>query len=270
MMILQQTRGALSSGIDAGALSYINAIRATGATVTNSQISALSRFVKQQKGNSLWGQIFRLYLPIWGTASANAICLKTLTSGTFSGSFTHASGYIQGDGTSNSFSLNSTAAGLGITAQQGCLFSLITTVPNNSFAGMIGVRDGHNNRNTGIMNNVGSNGQLAGISASSSASATNIGNVGLHLISRTTSTRQRMFVRRASELLQSVIATAASDSTLSTRTVLATALNGETVFRSSSRFGLYGAMAGIDDDQASDFTLDLKTLWETCTGLTLP
>lgn len=269
MMILQQTRGALSSGIDASGRAYIDAVRATGATVSNSQIFALSQFVKRQKGNSLWSQIFRFYLPIWGTASANAICLKTLTSGTFSGGFTHASGYIQGDSGSNQFSLNSTAAGLGITAQQGCLFSLITTVPNNSFAGMIGVRDGNNTRHTGIMHNLGSNGQAAGIS-SSSASATNIGNVGLHLISRTTSTRQRMFVRRASGLLQSTINTNQSDPVLSTRTMWATALNGEGAFRSSSRFGLYGAMAGIDDDQASNFTLDLKTLWETCTGLSLP
>ena len=270
MMILQQTRGALSSGIDAGGRAYIDAVRATGATVSNSQIFALSQFVKRQKGNSLWGQIFRLYLPIWGTASANAICLKTLTSGTFSGSFTHASGYIQGDGASNSFNLNSTAAGLRITAQQGCLFSLITTVPNYSFAGMIGVRDGNGVRHTGIMNNTGNNGQIAGISASSGSSATNIGNVGLHLVSRITSTRQCVFVRRASGLLQSAINTTQSDPVLSTRTMWATALNGEGPFRSSSRFGLYGAMAGIDDDQASNFTLDLQTLWENCTGLTLP
>ncbi len=269
-MILQQTRGALSSGIDADALTYIDSIRATGATVTNSRMSALSRFVKQQKGNNLWSQIFRLYLPIWGSVSANAICLKTLTSGTFSGTTTHASGYIQGDGVSNVFSLNSTAAGLGITAQQGCLFSLITTVPSNSFAGMIGVRDGNNTRHTGIMHNTGGNGQITGISASSTSGVANIGNVGLHLISRTSETRQRAFVRRASGLLQSTINTTQSAPVLSTKTMWATALNGEGIFRSNSRFGLYGAMAGIDDDQASRFTLDLKTLWETCTGLTLP
>lgn len=270
MIILQQTRGLISSGIDAHASAYINAVRATGATVSNFQVFELSRFIKKQKGENLWNSIFRLYLPIWGRASANAICLKTLTSGTFQGSITHASGYVQGDGTSNQFSLNSTASGLGITNQQGCLFALITTVPSNSFAGLIGVREGNNDRHTGIMHNLGSNNQLAAIATSSSFGVINVGNVGIHLISRTTSTRQRMFVRRVSGLLQSGISTAASDSTLSTKTVLATALNGESVFRSNSRFGLYGAMAGINDDQASNFTLDLKNLWETCTGLTLP
>ena len=271
MMILQQTRGNLSSGLDGDARAYINAVRATGATVSNSQAFELSRFIKKQKGENLWNSIFRLYLPIWGRVSANAICLKTLTSGTFQGSITHASGYVQGDGaTFTFFSLNSTASSLGITSQQGCLFALISTVPSNSFAGLIGVREGNNDRQTGIMHNTGGNGQIAGISASSTTSVTNVGNVGIHLISRTTSTRQRMFVRRASGLLQGGISTAQSDSTLSTKTIWAMSLNGEGTFPSSSRFGLYGAMAGINDDQASNFTLDLKTLWETCTGLTLP
>lgn len=271
-MILQQTRGNLSSGIDADASAYINAVRATGATVSNSQVFELSQFVKKQKGGNLWNSIFRLYLPIWGIASANAICLKTLGSGTFSGSVTHASGYVQPDGSQiTRFSLNSTASGLGITSDQGCLFALITTAPTLTFAGMIGARDGNNLRTTMMMHNLGSNNQITGISMSAfGSSVTNTGNVGLHLLSRTTSTRQRMFVRRASGLLQSNITTAQSDSTLTTKTMWAMSVNGEGIFPSSSRFGLYGAMAGINDDQASNFTLDLKTLWETCTGFTLP
>jgi hypothetical protein len=271
MMILKTSRSNLSSGLDADARAYINAARASGATVSESQSFVLSQFIKKQKGENLWGSIFRLYLPIWGLASANAICLKTLTSGTFQGNITHASGYVQGDGDPPTrFSLNSTASQLGITSNSGCLFALITTVPTNPFAGLIGVREGNNDRHTGIMHNTGGNGQIAGISTNSTSSVTNIGNVGIHLISRTTSTRQRMFVRRASGLLQGSISTAQSNPTLSTKTMWAMSVNGEGVFPSNSRFGLYGAMAGINDDQSSNFTLDLETLWENCTGLTLP
>lgn len=272
MIALPHFRPAFAgSGLDADAFSYIQAIRSTGTTVSNQQCAELSRFVKAQKGAGLWGGIYRLYLPIWGVASANAICLKTLTSGTFQGSITHASGYVQGDGSLPTlFSLNSTASQLGITSNQGCLFALITTVPTNPFAGMIGVRDSNGVRLTMMMHNTGGSSQITGISSSSGPAVTNIGNVGLHLLSRTTSTSQQMFVRRASGLLQSTISTSQSDPTISTKTMWAMTVNGEGRFPSNSRFGLYGAMAGVNANQASNFTLDLKTLWENCTGLTLP
>jgi len=36
------------------------------------------------------------------------------------------------------------------------------------------------------------------------------------------------------------------------------------------RFGLFGASLGLTTAQDDAFTLALKNLWETCTGLTLP
>jgi hypothetical protein len=266
-----QLNGTQAGGLDPSAKAYINAVVAAGATVNNTQRNAINNFYKTGKSDGWYSSLKRNYLPIWGVAAANAIDMIGLTSGTFAGSVTHGAGFVQGDGnTPTRFSLNSTASQLGITSNSGCLFALITTVPNNSFAGLIGVREGNNDRHTGILHNLGSNNQLAGIATNSTTFVTNIGNVGIHLISRTTSTRQIMFVRRASGLLQGSISTAQSNPTLSTKTMWAMSVNGESAFPSSSRFGLYGAMDGINDDQASGFTLNLKTLWETCTGLTLP
>jgi hypothetical protein len=39
---------------------------------------------------------------------------------------------------------------------------------------------------------------------------------------------------------------------------------------STARFGSYGMGLGMTSTQAENFSAGLKTLWETCTGLSLP
>lgn len=91
------------SGLDSDALAYVNAITIAGATVSISQQAAISDFVKAEKAAGRWTTIKRLYLPIWGVAAANAICMVSLTSGRWVGGVTHAAGYVQGDGSTGYF-----------------------------------------------------------------------------------------------------------------------------------------------------------------------
>ena len=58
MMILQQTRGVLSSGLDADALSYITAVEAAdGQSLESATRLAINTFVKGCKSDSIWDAI---------------------------------------------------------------------------------------------------------------------------------------------------------------------------------------------------------------------
>lgn len=57
-MILQQTRGALSSGLDADALAYITAVEAADGQALESAVkTAINSFVKGCKGDGIWSAI---------------------------------------------------------------------------------------------------------------------------------------------------------------------------------------------------------------------
>lgn len=93
------------SGLDPDAKAYIAAVEtALSSSITADQKNAINDFFKTGKSAGWYSSIKRLYLPIWADAAANAIDMVTRTSGTFSASgVTHASGYIQGNGSSGYF-----------------------------------------------------------------------------------------------------------------------------------------------------------------------
>ena len=90
----------IGSNLDPDAQAYINAISATGATVTSAQESAINTFITTGKTEGWYSSLKRLHLPIWQLAAANAICMKSLTSGTFTGTFDHGSRGTRSDGMS--------------------------------------------------------------------------------------------------------------------------------------------------------------------------
>jgi len=94
--------GGMVGGLDPSAKGYIDAVTAAGATVTSAQRGYINNFYKSAKAD-YYTSLKRLYLPIWGVAAANAIDMIGLTSGTFVGGVTHASGYITGNGTTGYF-----------------------------------------------------------------------------------------------------------------------------------------------------------------------
>ena len=88
--------GGMVAGLDPDAKAYVNAVIATGVTVTGLQRNAINNFIEGEKTASRWSIHKRLYLPIWANAAANAICLRSLTSGTFVNSPTMGAGFIKG------------------------------------------------------------------------------------------------------------------------------------------------------------------------------
>ena len=103
----------LTSGgaLDADARAYIAAVEAVlpGNSIETALPNAsnpkriISDFIKSEKAASRWALHKRIYLPIYNNAAANAIDAVSMTSGTFFGTVTHAAGYFQGDGASGYF-----------------------------------------------------------------------------------------------------------------------------------------------------------------------
>lgn len=85
-----------AAGYDSDAEAIIAALDSAGATPSAGEEEAINTFVVTLKADGVWAKTHRLYFPIHGVAAANALDWKNLGSGTFSGSWTHGSGYVQG------------------------------------------------------------------------------------------------------------------------------------------------------------------------------
>lgn len=96
------------------AAAYIAAITAAGATVTAGQESAISTFISGEVSAGRWDKIKRLYFPVWQLAAANAICMKSLTSGTFVGSISHEAEGVEPTNTLSYMNTNVSIPELGI------------------------------------------------------------------------------------------------------------------------------------------------------------
>lgn len=275
MMILQQTRGALSSGgFDRLAARYIRAVETAGATVTTTQRDAINSFIKECRNSGWISSMRRMYLPIWGLAAPNAIDMLGDSSGTFTSGITHASGYVQGNGSTGLFRFNGTPSSLGLSNASGFLFTLCNQGPTATGA-HIGVLQGSNNRCTIAAN------PLA-IGAEYTSSATGIYTPNLYSLANQTGVM--CFSRTATNSFTLYQRKTAGFSTLGTNTNNETAAvpavevcvmaRGRTATTQDSltngRHGAFGIGLGMDQTNVSSFTLAIKNLWETCTGLTLP
>ena len=278
MMILQQTRGVLSSGgFDPLAAIYIRSVENAGATVTTQQRNAISSFFKSGKSNGWLSSMRRIYLPIWGVAAANAIDLISRTSGTFVGGVTHGSGFVQSNGTTGFFSCNVSAQELGVTASLGTYFALVQQADTNNDARcMMGTTSPtsfsaieHQNTTQARMffgNGVSGQGQIV-----SSAFLNRASQVGIFTGSYDGTTRN-FRLRRSSGTtsLSSVAGIPYNGPDSSHIPVMCLLSSGVAVRFHNGRLGAYGVSLTSDISGVDALTLNLKTLWETCTGLSLP
>lgn len=260
------------SRLDTDAKAYIDAVVAAGATVTATQRNAINAFVKGGKIDGWWASMKRIYLPIWAIASPNAIDMVGRTSGTFAGTVTHASGYVQGNGTTGFFRFNGTPSGLGLTLNSGFLFTLCNQSATADGV-PVGVLVGATNRCSITTGATSLGSEYTSLSTSISFAQTRANQNGVICFSRTASNSITLYQRKT-----------AGFSTLATNTVTETAASpvesvcamarGRTAITQDSYFngreGAYGLGLGMPQTDVSNFTLALKTLWETCTGLILP
>ena len=262
-------------GLDPDAKAYINAVVAAGATVTSTQRTAINNFVKGEKAGSRWTLLKRLYLPIWGVAAPNAICMTSLTSGTFNGGVTHASGYVNSNGTTGYFIFDQAPASLGLTTSSGNTFVLVTGAAAINGSTTLGsVQDSSNSSRFGFSSG-GTNVRGVRVFAASALTYSETDSRSILVISRTTATTNSSYKRTSSGFVTTVnegSATPPSVGTVQPMTYMAVNNNGvvSSFSQSSSRFGAYGMGLGMTSTQSENFSAGLKTLWETCTGLVLP
>ena len=262
-------------GLDPDAKAYINAVVAAGATVTPTQRNAINAFVKGGKTDGWWASMKRIYLPIWSAASPNAIDIVSRASGTFIGTPTYGTSTVS-FASSAYFDSGTSFSAQGLTSSSGYIFALVTawtnTVVNIIGAGQltnattIG-RDSANNLRLRYSGSVEGSGQLLAT-----------GNAGtLGIISGSRQGGDRKLYRR-SNTGRSQVATSTSGNFGSPQpsNVYFSGFNNSDTAGAvapatvASTMGLYGFGLGLTDAQDSSLTSALETLWETCTGSTIP
>ena len=257
-----------ASGIDADAKAYIAAVTATGTSVSGTQKAAINNFYKTSKLAGDYTSLKRLYLPIWASASANAIDMIGLTSGTFNGSVTHAAGYVQGDGITGYFDTLSTDTAMGISPLSCSIGTLSFLAPT-----IVGVAIGSQTGATPFSLSFGAATNIASLYLNGSAISTFTQN-GVLIGSRTSATANAYYQRKTAGFTTPI--------TGLTTSIAGTLANGLKIYGSARSFnntaGLFtnyraGAWiigSGITTAQATSLTLSIKDLWEGTTGLTLP
>jgi hypothetical protein len=260
-------------GLDADAKAYIDAVVAAGATVTSTQRNAINAFIKSGKTDGWWASMKRVYLPIWAIAAPNAIDIVSRTSGTFAGTVTHASGYVQGNGTTGYFDIGVTPSSLGMTTSGGSCFALVNQADSRTDTRFfIGQSDASNRRV--YLNQTGSTTvatTLYGAPAAVTNTTSSRNGIFLGVVN---ATNDRYLKRRGSVGVTYTTLNTTNDTTIASTTrnahVMANNLNGVVQSFSDARLGVYGLGLGLSSGSGDTFTLALKNLWETCTGLTLP
>jgi len=256
---------------DADADAYISAIRTAGATVTAAQRDYINDFIRAEKIASRWDSIKRFYLPIWGVAAANAICLRSLTSGTFVGSVTHGAGYVQSDGSTGYFDTGVSLSGAGCLQDSTSLFAM--TRFNSALLNtqrFMGGQDTSNNTRAWIERYGSGSGPNNGTALSS---AVDTDNRYFFIRSRTSSAfrfngryRNGVYETRASD-------TAASQGIMTVQNMVMMAVNANGVIQNYSNSGMdfcsYGFGLGFTEAQSELFGEATQNLWEDCTSLTL-
>ena len=269
------TYGGQVSGLDPDAKAYIAAVVAGGGTVSGTQRSAINTFYKTGKTAGWYSSLKRLYLPIWGVAAPNAICMTSLTSGTFVGTVTHSSGFITTDALTGHFLYDATPSALGCTTSSGSCVMLVTgaaVIAGNAALGS--TQDASLSTRFGpISGGVGN--RAWRIFQSSALAYTDSDSRSVLLASRTSTSTLSAYKRTSSGFTTTINEGASTVGTVGTTTPMtlmagnsAGVVTGYAV--STTRFGAHGMGLGVTSAQAESFTLALKNLWEVSTGLSLP
>jgi hypothetical protein len=272
MMILKTSRSNLSSGgLDPNAVAYISALTTALAVVTPTQRIAISTFFKAGKRDGWLASLKRIYLPIWGVAAPNAICMTSLTSGTFVGGVTQGAGFVQGDNTTGYFNTSTALHSVGLNSKQG----MIGVLSLDDFAGASADHTGCFAASVRMFltNGSGITSQMVlntTTTASLSASFT-----GVIVASRTSATSHTLYRRSTTSGFQSSTENTATENAnlpnLAPWFAGAANNNGNPLRGTATgRQGAYFFGDGLTSEQSTNFSLALKNLWETCTGLTLP
>lgn len=260
------------SGLDPDAKGYINALVAAGATVSGTQRNAINTFIKAEKAASRWTLHKRFFLPIWGVAAANAIDMVSRVSSTFAGGVTHAAGYVQSDGSTGSLLLDSNLVSLGVSHTSYALGGLCYVAPSltgrnivSSFTGPEAMLDVLHNTATLISTRGGSRADANALVALAPANFADHRGV---ILSSYDGASRFLKIRRSGGITS---ATGSATAVGATPTAVPRCMaDSRNLSHSDAGYGSFYISAGMSSANADSFITAIETLWETCTGLTLP
>jgi len=111
--------------------------------VTAPKEAAISTFINGEIAAGRWSKHKRLYFPVWQLAAANAICMKSLTSGTFSGNVAHTSNgvVVTPYGAAGNMNTNTNLGDLGITKTNFHFAMLLPYGPEENYSIPFSVND---------------------------------------------------------------------------------------------------------------------------------
>jgi hypothetical protein len=267
--------GKRSGALDPDAKAYIASVETAGATVTSGQKKAINTFVKAGKSDGWYSSIKRLYLPIWASAAPNAIDMIELGSGTFNGTVTHSSGYVQGDGTSGYFLMDDDLPSLGLTSSSASAFWGCKGKPSVNNRVHMGAASGdpisayfiafrHDTSTNGEMSVNGFSNAATGANNNGFADS----NIGCWVSSRTTSTGHDLY-KHGDVTVGSTVSATGAIPTVKMACMARNLRDSFDVF-SNGEYFMFGIGLGLDATKAKSLANNMKTLWETSTGLTLP
>jgi len=255
---------------DADATAYISAIRTAGATVTADQRDYINDWFRGEKIASRWDSIKRFYLPIWGVAAANAICLRSLTSGTFVGSVTHGAGFVLSDTTTGYMDTNVGLTTLGLSLSSYHFAGLYKASSAKANSNLFGSQSG-GNVNRMFITGTTMTADLSGLLGRATGTVASGDRLGIFTFSGAASNR---FLKRRKTSGVSTLG-----STTTTITAQPNNLNVAFLARNNSgaidsfcgeEIGAFSIGLELTDAQDDAYSLALKNLWEGTTGLTLP
>lgn len=263
--------GASIQGIDPDAKLYIDAIVSAGATVTSSQRRAISNFIKGEKIASRWALLRRLYLPIWSIASPNAICMKSLASGTFNGTVTHAPGYVLSNTTTGYMNTNVGIVTLGLSLNSYHFAGLYKASSAQTNSYLFGSQSSSNSNRLFTSGNLMTGDLSSPTLGRVTGAVPSADRIGIFTFGGSTSNRF-LKQRKTSGVVTLGATTTTNNVTPNNNNVffLANNLNGTPNGFCGEQIGAFSIGLEMTDSQDTGYTLALKTLWEACTGFTLP
>ena len=263
------------SGIDSDARLYIAAVEAVlpGNNIATALPNAvnpkriISDFIKSEKAASRWTLHKRIYLPIYANSAANAICMKSLTSGTFVNLPTMGAGFVKGNASNQYFNINTTLGDLGITSSDGsCIIGLKAecTVANRGNHGALS----GSGYNVDFRTLTGLGRRMTWLQSDTSVSGVFDTSQKTGVIVTTRTSASQYTIHNDSSDLGAVIFASGVPSV--NPFVMARNNNGTPDLFGDSEIAFIGFGLGLSAANARGYASSKKNLWQNLTGLTLP
>jgi len=259
---------------DPNAIAYANAVAAAGGSLSGSQRSALNRFVEAEKTAGRWTTLKALFLPVWGLPNPSRIDLKTLSTGSFVDAITHSPGYVASNVTGY-FDLGKTPLGLGLSVAAGGFGWLSNGGGTGNALNAMGCQNSSTQTAIGQwFNTTGVRVLYNDAGAGLLAEGASVISQNHGIVSMQRHGGSRFIRRRVTAGVASLASNTSADSAaVPTVNIHAMAYNNNGTSSGGGTTIQYGAWfvnAGWSSADDDGFTANLKTLWESLTGLTLP